>query len=303
MTRILIAMLTGLLFARPAAVLSQTAAPVVADPPLVTDGKPLAFDVVSIRKDNSESGPQNPGRSGPTPDGYRMQGEPLFALIQAAYLPSQGSLAFRPNQVRGLPAWGLNSVLYDIDAKISEADLSRWKDPALQPAMLCSMLQAMLADRFKLAIHRENQVIPIYEITLGNKPPKLKPAAATTLDEIRKKHPDAVALRNGMIANHGPNPGEQTFFAMTLQDFGTALSSMAGRPIQDKTGLTGRYDITFQMEMPPPPPDHEHPPVALDFFSSQIPSIFQDQLGLKLKATNGLAELLVIDHVEQPSAN
>jgi uncharacterized protein (TIGR03435 family) len=62
-----------------------------------------------------------------------------------------------------LPA-AFDSIRYDIDAKVSEADLPKWKDPTLQPAMLRAMLQAMLADRFNLALHRETKEVPIYEV-------------------------------------------------------------------------------------------------------------------------------------------
>jgi uncharacterized protein (TIGR03435 family) len=181
--------------------------------------------------------------------------------------------------------------------------MPKWKDPALQPAMLRAMLQAMLADRFKLAIHRENKVIPIYELTVGRKSPKFKPSEATTLAEIRQKHRDAVTLRSGTIVVRGPNPGQQTLFGVTMPDLGTFLSTLAGRPIHDKTGLTGKYDITYQIELPPPPQEGSGTAVPPDFFSSQIFSIVQDQLGLKLNAAKGLVESLVIDHVERPSAN
>jgi hypothetical protein len=145
------------LFANPVAVLAQ-AVPSAEAVPVGADGKPLAFDVVSIREDNPAVTPQNPPQNGPTPDGYRLRRLPLFAVIQLAFLPSDGSLSFRPDRIIGVPAWAFyyNSINYDIDAKVSEADLPRWKDPALQPAMLRAMLQAMLADRFKLAIHQSD---------------------------------------------------------------------------------------------------------------------------------------------------
>jgi uncharacterized protein (TIGR03435 family) len=162
---------------------------------------------------------------------------------------------------------------------------------------------AMLADRFKLAIHRENKVIPIYELTVGRKSPKFKPSEATALADIRQMHPDAVNPRSGTIVVTGPNPGQQTLFGVTMRDLGTFLSTQARRPIQDKTGLTGKYDITYQIELRPPPQEGADTAIPPDFYSSQIFSIVQDQLGLKLNAAKGLVESLVIDHVERPSAN
>ncbi len=301
-----LAMAAGILFAAPAAVVAQAAPSATATPLLGADGKPLTFDVVSIREYKPDSNSQAPVQNGPTPDGYRLKDATLFAVIQTAYLPSEGSLSFRPNRITDMPAWvfGSNAVLYDIDAKVSEADLPRWKDPAKQPAMLRAMLQAMLADRFKLAIHRENKEIPIYELALGKKSPKFKPAEATTLAEVRQKHPEAVTLFGGTIVTTGPNPGQQTLLGITMPDLGTFLSTLAGRPIHDKTGLTGKYDITYQIELRPPPQGDGAPaPVPPDFFSSQISNIVQDQLGLQLKAAKGSVETLVIDHVEPPSKN
>jgi uncharacterized protein (TIGR03435 family) len=295
-------MAAGILFAGPVAVLAQAVPSSAAAPPVGTEGKALTFDVVSVREDKSEPTPQNPVQNGPTADGYRLKGLPLIAVIQRAYIPSEGGLTFRPNQITGLPA-AFNSIRYDIDAKVSEADLPKWKDPTLQPAMLRAMLQGMLADRFKLAVHRETKEVPIYELTLGRKSPKFKPSEATALADIRQKDPNAVTLRSGTIVATGRNPGQQTLFGITMPDLGTFLSTMAGRPIHDKTGLTGKYDITYELELPLPAQEGAGMAVSPDFFSSQIFSIVQDQLGLRLRTAKGLVESLVIDHVERLSEN
>ena len=274
-------------------------------PPVGTDGKPLAFDVISIREDKSEPNPQNPTYNGPTPDGYRLKDLPLFAVIQLAFLPSDESMSFRPDRIIGVPAWAFytSSVRYDIDAKVSEANLPQWKDLVQRPAMLRAMLQAMLADRFKLAVHRETKEIPIYQLALGRKAPKIKPSEATTLADVRQKHPDAVSLRGGTIVTTGPNPGQQNVFGITMPDLGTFLSNLAGRPVQDATGLTGKYDVTYQIELVPPPQQGAGAAVPPDYFSSQIFSIVHDQLGLQLKSAKGSVESLVIDHIERPSEN
>jgi uncharacterized protein (TIGR03435 family) len=178
-------MAAGILFSGPVALLAQdvTSAPAA---PLGAAGKPLTFDVVSVRELESEPTPQSPVQNSPTADGYRLKGLPLMAVIQRAYIPSEGGLTFRPNQITGLPAWASYSIRYDIDAKVSEADLPKWNDPALQPAMLRAMLQAMLADRFNLVVHRETKEVPIYELTVARKSPKFKPSEATALADIRQ---------------------------------------------------------------------------------------------------------------------
>jgi hypothetical protein len=71
-----LAMAAGVLLAGPVAVLAQAATSAEAAPPVGADGKPLAFDVVSIREENSENAPQNPVQNGPTPDGFHLKDGP-----------------------------------------------------------------------------------------------------------------------------------------------------------------------------------------------------------------------------------
>lgn len=275
-----------------------------AQPLVGADGKPLAFEVVSIHEEKSVPGPQSPPQIGATPDGYRMNGVLLMAVIQIAYIPSQGAFHFGPNQIAGVPEW-LDSTRYDIEAKVSEADLAQWNDPASQPAMLRAMLQAMLADRFELAVHRDTKVVPIYEMTVGRRGPKFKPSVGSTLAEIQQKHPNAFTLLRGggAIVATGPNPGQQWLFGVTMPYLGEFLSTMAGRPIHDRTGLTGKYDLTYQLELPSSSQEGGVAARPPDFFSLQIVYVVQDQLGLKLSPAQGSMESLVIDHVERPTEN
>lgn len=265
--------------------------------------KPLTFEVVSIHEDKSGAGPQN-ATSGTTPDGFRARNVSLLTIIQGAYRPSEGSLSFRPNQIIGVPAWAFSQIRYDIDAKVVESDLAMWRNSAQQPEMLRTMLQAMLADRCKLSVHRENKVVPVYELTVGKRSPKLTRYNGETFAEIRQEHPSAHQLTGDAVAAPGPNPGEQRFFGVTVSELGTLLSNLAGRPVLDRTNLTGKYDVSYQIELPPPAQADGTPaPVPPDFFSSQISTIVEGQLGLKLKATTAPVESLVVDHIEQPSEN
>lgn len=270
--------------------------------------KPLTFEIVSIHEDKSGAGFDDV-TTGVTPDGFRARNVPLLSLIQGAYRPSEGSMSFRLKQIVGLPSWAAFQTRYDVDARVSEADMPAWKDPVLQPEMLRTMMQAMLADRFKLAVHRETKVVPVYDLTVGNRKPKLTLYNGATLAEIQQKHPGAQTLNGDAFFAPGPNPGQQSFFGVTVAQLGTLLSNLAGRPVLDKTGLKGRYDVTYQIELlPPPPPPMDGavlPPPSpdSDFFRSQISTIVEDQLGLKLKPGTGPVESLVIDHVEQLSEN
>jgi uncharacterized protein (TIGR03435 family) len=281
---------------------AQAVSPAAAEQLVSADGKSLTFDVVSIREVRSAWSPQSPVQIESTPDGCRMKGVPLMAVIQIAYIPSQGVLHFGPNQISSLPE-ALGPVRYNIEANVSATDLPKWNDPALQPAMLRTLLQAMLADRFKLVAHRETKVVSIYEMTVSRRGPKFKSSEGASLAEIRQKHPDARTLRSDTIVATGPNPGQQWLFGVTMPSLGDFLSTMAGRPIHDKTGLTGKYDLTYQLELPTSSQEGGGSTRPPDFFSSQILWVVQDQLGLKLSPTQGAMESLVIDHVERPSEN
>jgi uncharacterized protein (TIGR03435 family) len=132
----------------------------------------------------------------------------------------------------------------------------------------------------------------------------LKTSEGATLEEIRQKYPDAQMVAEGTIAASGPNPGQQMFFGVTIPELCILLENLAGRPIRDESGLTGRYDIRYQIDVRPPvQEDGTQAPVPQDFFNGQISSIVQDQLGLQIKAARGRVEVLVIDHVEPPSEN
>jgi bla regulator protein BlaR1 len=160
-----------------------------------------------------------------------------------------------------------------------------------------------LVDRFKLVVHRDSKEAPIYEMTVAGNGPKFIHSKAATLAEVQQTHPNAgnaVAL-GGAIVSPGAQPGEQMIFGVTMPAFSTLLSTLVGRPIRDKTGLTGRYDIIYQMDLSSQ--DSAGPATSPNDLSAQILSILRDQLGLQLKPAKGSVETLVIDHIEQPSEN
>src|SRR5258708_7429752 len=104
-------------------------APPAPAPP--TPAKPLVFDIVSIRQ-NMSTQRNGPPKFGPTADGYHMTGAPLLLPIISAYIPqSGGTVAFMPNQIKGLPDWVMRDG-YDLDAKAAEEDMPEWQKPATQ---------------------------------------------------------------------------------------------------------------------------------------------------------------------------
>jgi uncharacterized protein (TIGR03435 family) len=197
-----------------------------------------AFDVVSVRENKSGGGMQ----SGPTADGYRMANGPLAMAILTAYVPLSGkAVSFTPN-LPGMPDW-VKSARFDIDAKVGERDLENWQKPALQQAMLRSMLQTLLSDRFKLAVHREMREMPVFFLELGKGGPKLKESVPG------EAHPNGERLP-GNVGVMVPDEAAKLvhFYETPMPVLALVLSDLTGRPVEDKTGLTDKYD--FAMVLP-----------------------------------------------------
>jgi bla regulator protein BlaR1 len=256
--------------------------------------KALTFDVVSIRQNTTPMGPQmGPPQFGPTPDGYRMTNMPLALVIMTAYPASGTSGAmFLPDRITGLPDWAMRNR-YDIDAKVSEQDLPEWQKPASQTAMLQSMLQSLLVDRCKIALHRDTKDSPVYLLTVGKSGPKFKETDPAT------PHPAGMTLPGGATLVQSVDGIK--VYDTTMGMLATLLSSMGrlGRTIQDNTGLKGRYDIVIpRPDIPPPGPDGH-----ASFDPSEMVYTVVDKLGLKLESSKAPVETLVIDHIETPSAN
>ena len=253
--------------------------------------KQWKFAVVSIRRDNS-GGPQHIGVT--TADGYQMKNLFLGYLLLTAYVPQTGAAFYSANQFIGMPAWLTgDDDHYDVDAKIDEADLADWQNPATQPAMLRSMLQAMLEDRLKLVVHRNTREAPVYLLVVGKNGPKFK---QTNPGEL---HPGARPMPGG-----GTLSREQKDDHMIVHYYGISIPQLARwvlgnpvRPVQDETGLTGKYDLTIERPIPESPGTPEVRQVEMP--AAEI----ANQLGLKLEPADGQVETLVIDHVERPSPN
>ena len=187
-------------------------------------------------------------------------------IIEAAELRQIVGLAYAVQRVRvlGGPAWA-DSDQFDIAAKAENPDATRDE--------IRSMLQALLAERFHLVVHRETKEIPSYSLVIAKSGSKLKAAA-----------PD----RQGGFANTiGLNGERKTAVeASPLRLLVNMLANTLGSPVVDKTGLDGLYDYTF-----------EWPDASSSLFASV------EQLGLKLEGKKEPVEVLVMDRAEHPSAN
>jgi len=256
-----------------------------------------SFEVVSIHQNVSRNAPAVPTSFGAGPDGFRVEQVPLITVLLTAYTPTSSTTALFGSNVENLPDWAMDEK-YDIDARISDADRAAWRDPRNQPAMLQSMLQAMLADRFKLVVHRETREVAAYDLVLAKSGPRMK---ETTPDEPR---PTGTILPGGgvMTPYATPTGGHAAkFFNLPMDTLASFLTSVADREVINKTGLTGRYDFSL------PRPASMHAPSAGANADTAYadPSIFEvlQGLGLKLEPAKEQIETLVIDHVEKPTEN
>ncbi len=222
---------------------------------------------------------------------------PLIAALFMAYVPANGAaLGFSTDgRVVGSPDW-MKSEKYDIDARVDEADLLAWQKPVLQRQMLHTMMQSLLAERCKLVAHREMRDKPVYALMTAKNGSKLQLAKAVSSAAILEEHPGAGAVPGGggmVVFGAG---GSMQLYGVPIETLAIVLSNMVGRPVVNKTGLTGRYDIKLE----------EPKALAADGTEESRASVFitvQEQLGLRLESMKEPVEVLVIDHVERPSEN
>ncbi len=230
-----------------------------------------AFEVTSVKRSSSNTA--NGGMR--VMPGGRFEATDLgvFFVIASAYGETMNAL--RPSQIIGAPGW-LESEHYDIVAKAANpADMDSFEKTRL-------LMRALLEDRFRLKVRREQRDMPIYALvrakadgTLG---PNLKQTVADCLTPS-----SGCGFRGGPI-NH--IHGDAIPIAILTQ----LLNGATDRIVVDRTGLQGGFKI-----------DLEYSP---DQTATDKPSIFtavQEQLGLKLVATRGSVDVVVIDHVERPA--
>lgn len=190
----------------------------------------------------------------------------LLDLIISAY-------KIRRDQISGGPSW-IASEHYDLVAKAEGED-------SLTLDQIRPMLQALLADRFRLRLHREIKQVPIYELVVVKGGPKFHESSPTE-EKASRINADAGGMHMTV------SKGSMVQLAARLSVNG------ANRPVVDKTGLQGTYSFKLDWER------------NTSVTDSELPSLFtalQEQLGLRLVSTKGTTELLVVDDAERPQGN
>ncbi len=225
------------------------------------------FEVASIRPHKGPYTEVGVRISGPK---VTIEAYGLLGLIMDAYQLTEDI------QISGGPPWmSADSVRFDI-AAIAPGD------GATSQENLRLMLQALLADRFQLKVHRVTQEIPVYALVVAKNGPKLKESAPA---------------EESSVTASGGRTAQITMANVSTERLAIQLSGGLDRPVVDKTGLKGHYDVKLNW-IPefagPPPPGSD----GVNIFTA-----VQEQLGLKLEPQKAPIEILVIDHVERPSEN
>jgi uncharacterized protein (TIGR03435 family) len=214
-------------------------------------------------------------------------------MIQVAYNRYAGGQlnSYRVIPIEGGPDW-IHSESFEINA---ESD----GHPSIL-MMEGPMMQTILEDRFKLQIHRKTRQGLVYELALGTGSPKLKPLQDGSCIPVVIGRPLPLLPGGKHICRNMVNldfPRAVEMEGGTLSSFTGLLGMALDRPVIDKTGITGNFEIHLVFS----PNDSAAPrPVAADL---SIVQAIQEQLGLRLVPAKGPVDALVIDHIERPSEN
>lgn len=245
------------------------------------------FEVASIKRNVTHTGPGS--LAAPQPGGrYIGIGVTLRRLISDAY---------DDIEITGGPDWA-GSDRFDVNARAEG-------EPT--PAQIRRMLRPLLADRFKLKVHTEPREMPVYEMRVaradGRLGPAITPSDSKCAEEARNFFPGALGF---------PPPcgdfrlGAGAFVArgMTMEGLARLFSGSVGRPIRDRTGLDGAFDIDMKWSsdggLRPTPPDaagaSELRAEGVTLFTA-----LREQLGLRLDSARAPVDVLVIDSAEPPT--
>lgn len=255
---------------------------------------PVFFEVAVVRPNKSGERSAN---FGDRPGGrFEATNTPLHMLILDAYRISE-------KQLVDAPEWTRNER-FDVNARLEqEAPIVRGGESGERQLAL----RSLLAQRFRLAVHRETRQVPMYALVMARadrKPgPRLKPSATDCSARAVQERIAAAGAGQTVAGMCGRrvNAGRIQFGGYPLSEFVRAFQ-YGGRSVIDRTGLTGAWDfeLTFTPDRMELQPGQEPPPVDPD--SPSLPAALQEQLGLRLEPITGTIEVLVVDRVERLDA-
>ena len=283
-----------------------------------TSTQRLTFDVASIKLHTSGL---SAGLNLARPGGHVELTGDLQALMILAY--NLHSLSEALNRISGMPNWGI-AASFDIEAEAPG-------NPTLDQKRL--MLQSLLADRFKMTAHRETRQLPVYALVLvkeGKLGPQLHPFSANAAcnaspspqpPSSKGSLPEALALQDlqqfpcDRVVGGFLVPGDhvQVWSGGRNVSMDTIAGGIGGmeyidHPVLNRTGLAGNFDFTVEWDSRTATEDFsagpaplERGPVSTEPVGNSLLEAMRDQLGLKLDSQKGPVDVIVIDHVEQPT--
>ena len=251
-------------------------------------GDKVQFEVASVKPSPPPDGrgtmvscSGGPGSKDPTL--FTCQNMTLSNLICNAYNIPYYQLVM-PESGRERPA------MFHVNARVPEGATKE---------QFQQMLQNLLAERFKLAVHREMRDFQKYELVVARNGPKFKPAAETPAADNgaprgpmhldKDGYPAMAPGRPGMAMMNGRARMYQP--ECTMERLAAVLGAQLRAPVTDATGLTGKYDIGLYWMNGNPAPDSDPGPTLVE--------AVQQQLGLRLEPRKGPLEFLVVDHAEK----
>ena len=235
------------------------------------------------------------------PDSFMAKNQTLHELIRLAY-------GVQDNQISGGPDW-ISTAMFNIEAKLDSSAAAELEklSPEQRKAARDLMLQNLLADQFKVAIHRESKLLPAYVMVIAKNGPKIQAA------KPGDTYPNGIML-NGLPA--GPQkfafaPDGFTAQALPMSFVAERLAMHLNQPVVDRTGLTGDYDFTLKFSSDGAMPDHKEMHGGKETAVHTLPvsstmtallAAIEDQLGLKLEPQTIPMPVLIVDRAENPSA-
>jgi uncharacterized protein (TIGR03435 family) len=223
----------------------------------------VAFEVATIRPSAEAVKFEHDGKTDMSPGNLNMRDVTLKTCLKWAY-------GVQDSQIIG--PGSLDSDRYDIVAKA---------DGPTTDAQMKLMMQALLADRFKLVFHHDKKELKAFSMTVAKSGAKFHEAAG---DGPSSRQNSA----NGTVAK-----------SMTMKEWADFLSGPLRTPVVDKTGLSGKYDFVLDFTTYLPQDMQSMRPDATGVLMAAL----QGEMGLKLELQKEMVDVMVVDHVEKPSAN
>ena len=282
-----------------------------------------SFEVATIKPNHSDSGFARFGAAG--------HGAPLDRFIATnvsvkklmGWAFAGNSLPLPDYEVSGGPNW-IDSDRYDIEAKLKDSQVAELQklsdtDRILQ---VRRMVQALLADRFKLVVNDTTETHPVYALVIargGLRMKEMRESTPCSTPPPGYAPPPPPPPGASTVAPQGPatqpqpqiagRPGDLAACNLPVKGLVRVLQLSLDRPVVDQTGLTGNYSFNLKWTpgfdqpgpMPGPSPIAETPPP--DASGLSIFTAIEEQLGLRLVSTKGSVEALEIVHIEKPSEN